>query len=70
VELRLEAASFLRGVEDVSQAGFLGSALLDLILSPTPRLLLLLGVRVPAVDLRTGPVRSSPVGVFTAVVDV
>lgn len=70
VELRLEGDSFLRGVADSSQAGLLGNALLDVILSPTPRLLLLLGVRVPAVDLRVGPVRSSPVGVFTVVVDV
>lgn len=67
---RYELAAFDRGVAVHTQEGFVMQALVDVIVSPVSALLLTAGARVPLLDLRRGPIWSSPIFLFSVVVDV
>lgn len=69
LEGRLEGESALEGVMSSKLAGFLGQAALDVLFSPTSRVVFGVGMRVPVLDLRNGPVRVLPIIVGTVVVD-
>jgi hypothetical protein len=70
VDARLEGVSVIDGRSDASLAGFLGSALADVVFGLSSRVLLLVGARVPVVDLRVGPVRTLPILLASVVVDL
>jgi hypothetical protein len=70
LDVRLEGLSFLNGEPDASLSGFLGSALADVVFGLGNRVLLLLGARVPVVDLRVGPVRTLPIAVASVLVEL
>ncbi len=70
VDVRGELASMVNGQTDARLAGVLGSALADVVFSLNGQTLLLAGARVPLVDTRPGPVRTSPILVVSLVVDL
>ncbi|MDX2015045.1 MAG: transporter [Myxococcaceae bacterium] len=70
VDARVEGPSLVDGRADPSLSGFLGSALADVVFGLGSRVLLLVGVRAPLVDLRVGPVRTLPILVSSVVVDL
>jgi hypothetical protein len=70
LDVRLEAVSVVNGAPDASLSGLLGSALADVVFGLGNRVLLLLGARVPVVDLRVGPVRTLPIAVASVLVEL
>ncbi|MBL8950343.1 MAG: hypothetical protein JNK82_06180, partial [Myxococcaceae bacterium] len=53
-----------------SQEGLVMQALADVVFSPASALLLTAGARIPFLDLRRGPIWTSPVFLVSLVVDV
>lgn len=70
VDVRGELASMVNGQTDARLAGVLGSVLADVVFSLNGQTLLLAGARVPLLDTRPGPVRTSPILVVSLVVDL
>lgn len=70
LDARYELASWERGVAVRSQEGFLLQALAEVVFSPISTVLLTGGARLPLLDLRVGPVWSSPIALLSVVVDV
>lgn len=70
VDARYEFSSYLRGVEQTHVSGLLLQPLVDVIVSPHNRVLIIGGVRVPVLDTRPGPVWNSPTAILSVVVDV
>ncbi len=70
VDVRAELPTVVNGQSDARLSGVLGSVLADVIFSLNSKTLLLAGARVPLVDTRPGPVRTSPIFVVSLVVDV
>ncbi|PZR17360.1 MAG: hypothetical protein DI536_03280 [Archangium gephyra] len=70
VDARYEFPSYLRGVEQTHLSGLLLQPLVDVIVSPHNRVLIVGGVRVPVLSTRPGPVTNSPTVLLSVVVDV
>lgn len=70
VDTRYEFPSYLRGEEQRRLSGLLLQPLLDVIIAPISRLLIVAGARVPLLDTRPGPVWNSPTFILSLVVDV
>lgn len=60
-DTRLEAASNTEGARDPDGSGFIGYLSPDVLFSPTTDVVVQLGVRVPVLNLLTGPVRQMPI---------
>jgi hypothetical protein len=60
-DTRLEAASDTEGVRDPDGSGFIGFLSPDVLFSPSTDVVVQLGVRVPVLNLLTGPVRQTPI---------
>lgn len=69
-DVRGELPSFVNGVADGRLAGLLGSLLGDTVFRLGQQAVLLVGVRVPLIDTRPGPVRTWPIPVLSLVVDL
>lgn len=70
VDTRFEAVSFVSGMADASNSGVLLQALGDVVVAPTPKVMLSAGARVPFLDVRGAPHQQSPIFLVSLVVDV